>query len=185
MSAAGGSEEEGGGPESRPHPDPGLRPETAPRPEATSAPTTASASRPGPAEPPAPGLPSAAYGFQAPSAPPPRPQTRQSQARQPQPRQPGAESPETASPFPPRLRPRRAQALAAITPVFGALLLSPPFILVFAQEATVLGVPLILAYLGVVWVGLIFGAWRLSGRLRRRLELHGPAPLQPDRRGRP
>ncbi|MGG7567024.1 hypothetical protein ACQ5SO_12795 [Rhodovulum sp. DZ06] len=68
-----------------------------------------------------------------------------------------------------------------MAPVVGTFLLTPPFILVFAADATVFGVPLLLAYLLAVWVGLIFGAWRLSGRLRRRLELHGAAR----RAGRP
>jgi hypothetical protein len=77
---------------------------------------------------------------------------------------------------PPRLKPRRAQALAAVAPVFGTFLLMPPFITVFAAPETVFGVPLILAYLMAVWVGLIFTAWRLSGRLRRRLELLAPRP---------
>ncbi|MFT4792997.1 MAG: hypothetical protein ACJAVR_000646 [Paracoccaceae bacterium] len=78
--------------------------------------------------------------------------------------------------FTPRLKPRRAQALAAVVPVLGAFLLMPPYITVFAAPETVFGVPLILAYLMVVWVGLIFSAWRLSGRLRRRLELNAPRP---------
>jgi hypothetical protein len=88
----------------------------------------------------------------------------------PDPPKPGAHS------LPPRLKPRRAQALAAVAPVLGVFLLMPPFISVFAPAKTVFGVPLILAYLMVVWVGLIFAAWRLSGRLRRRLELNAPRP---------
>lgn len=77
---------------------------------------------------------------------------------------------------PPRLKPRRAQALAAVAPVLGAFMLMPPFITVFGAPETVFGVPLILAYLLAVWVALIFTAWRLSGRLRRRLELNAPRP---------
>lgn len=89
---------------------------------------------------------------------------------------PGPDRPPPTASFPPRLKPRRAQALAAVAPVFGVFLLMPPFISVFAAPEAVFGVPLILAYLMAVWVGLIFTAWRLSGRLRRRLELHSPRP---------
>lgn len=90
-----------------------------------------------------------------------------------------APEPDPAPPVPPpvaphRLRPRRAQALSAMLPICGAFALCPPFILVFARPAEAFGLPLILFYLGAVWVGLIFGAWRLSWRLRRRLTLSAP-----------
>lgn len=77
---------------------------------------------------------------------------------------------------PVRLRPRRAQALSAMLPILGTFLLAPPFILVFARPTEIAGVPLLLAYLALVWAGLILGAWRLSSRLRRRLALGAPAP---------
>jgi hypothetical protein len=80
--------------------------------------------------------------------------------------------------LPPRLRPRRAQTLAALLPMLGAFLLAPPFIVVFSADVSVVGVPLVLAYMLAVWVGLIFGTWRLSGRLSQRLAL-SPGRVDP------
>ena len=66
------------------------------------------------------------------------------------------------------LRRRRTETLAALLPVVGAFLLMPPFVLVFAGGGTVLGAPLILAYLLLVWLGLIVAAARLARGLKRR-----------------
>lgn len=56
---------------------------------------------------------------------------------------------------PRRLRLRRARSIAAVVPAAGLFMLMPPFIQVFAGDATVFGAPLILAYLLAVWIGLI------------------------------
>jgi hypothetical protein len=108
----------------------------------------------------------------APQPPPTQPPPTQVVARDPL--DPAAAPPS----LPPRLRPRRAQSLAALLPMLGAFLLVPPFITVFAADASIFGVPMLLAYMLAVWVALIFGAWRLSGRLRQRLAL-SPGRLDP------
>lgn len=58
--------------------------------------------------------------------------------------------------------------MARIVPVAGTLLLLPPLVGLFARpDITVFGIPLILAYLMVVWVGIIGITAALAGRLRR------------------
>lgn len=53
-----------------------------------------------------------------------------------------------------RARGRRARTLAALAPILGLFLLTPPFILPFAGGA-VAGAPVIVAYVFGVWAFLI------------------------------
>ena len=61
----------------------------------------------------------------------------------------------------------RARDAALILPAFGALLFLPPLVGVFATDARILGVPLIVVWLFAAWGLLIFLAWRLARRLGR------------------
>jgi hypothetical protein len=47
--------------------------------------------------------------------------------------------------------------------LFGAIAISPPFLAIFARDAFVLGIPLLYAYLFVVWAALIGLLAVLSG----------------------
>ena len=62
---------------------------------------------------------------------------------------------------------RRLNDIAAIAPIIGFVLLPPPVIVLFATMGTLLGAPVILVYLFVVWFGLILAAAILSRRLAR------------------
>lgn len=59
---------------------------------------------------------------------------------------------------------KRVSAMLALT-VFGALLLVPPLVLVFNQPISHFGVPQIVIYLFLVWLGLIIGTAWLSRTL--------------------
>ncbi len=63
------------------------------------------------------------------------------------------------------LRNRKARDRAAILPLIGALLLTPPLAGIFQIEARIGGVPFLLVYLFAVWALLIAGAAVLARRL--------------------
>ncbi|NUZ07088.1 hypothetical protein [Piscinibacter koreensis] len=69
----------------------------------------------------------------------------------------------------------RARQRAALAPVFGAFLLLPPFVWLFAGYRTVFGVPLIVAYLFGVWLALIALTWWLT----RQVGADAPAHAEP------
>jgi hypothetical protein len=56
---------------------------------------------------------------------------------------------------------------ATLLPVAAAVLLLPPFILVFSAPVLVAGVPLIVIYVFGVWAAVILSAWLLSRRHAR------------------
>ena len=63
---------------------------------------------------------------------------------------------------------RRARDMAVLAPFMGTALLMPPLIGLFARpDVTVFGVPLIVAYLTMVWIGMIGVTLMLARRLRR------------------
>ena len=62
---------------------------------------------------------------------------------------------------------KRVSAMLALT-VFGALLLVPPLVLVFNQPISHFGIPQIVIYLFLVWLGLIVGTAWLSRSLGAR-----------------
>lgn len=64
---------------------------------------------------------------------------------------------------------RRRDAAFAL-PLFGAILLLPPFINLFLVGWRPWGIPLEVIYLFSVWIGLVVGAWWLS---------HGLDPQNP------
>lgn len=64
------------------------------------------------------------------------------------------------------LRAAHARDAAIVLPVVGLILFSPPFITLFASDATVFGAPYIVVYLFAAWTALIVAALGLSRRLR-------------------
>ncbi|MFO1363409.1 MAG: hypothetical protein U1F45_13195 [Burkholderiales bacterium] len=67
----------------------------------------------------------------------------------------------------------RARDAARVLPLAGFFLLLPPVIAPFAAPADVLGVPLVVVYLGAVWLGLVAVAALLARVL-------APPPARPE-----
>jgi len=61
---------------------------------------------------------------------------------------------------------RKRRDAAALLPLVGLALLCPPVAQIFAIEGTVLGIPVTVAYVFLVWAGLILGAGLLARGLR-------------------
>ena len=61
---------------------------------------------------------------------------------------------------------RAAHDAANILPVAAAVLLLPPFILLFTAPATIAGVPLIVVYVFGVWAAVILCALLVTRRLK-------------------
>jgi len=64
--------------------------------------------------------------------------------------------------------PGRARDVARIVTLLGIVLLMPPVVTLFATDARIGGMPLIVAYLFGVWLALIGGARLLAHRLEPR-----------------
>ena len=71
---------------------------------------------------------------------------------------------------------RAAHDAARILPIAAAILLLPPFILVFAAPATIAGVPLIVVYVLGAWAAIVLAAWLVA----RLVEMPDSADDQPD-----
>ena len=79
-----------------------------------------------------------------------------------------------------------ARDAATLLPFAAAVLLLPPFILVFAAPALVAGVPLIVIYVFGVWAAVILGAWLLARRHARASDDPGnPSGTEADEAGQP
>ncbi len=61
--------------------------------------------------------------------------------------------------------------------VLGAMLITPPLVLVFQTDGRLLGIPAELVYLFAAWAVMIAGAWWLSGRMPRE---QNPEPTAED-----
>jgi hypothetical protein len=59
-----------------------------------------------------------------------------------------------------------ARDAATLLPVVAAVLLLPPFILVFAAPAHIAGIPLIVVYVFGVWAAVILCAFLVARRLK-------------------
>ena len=71
---------------------------------------------------------------------------------------------------------RAAHDAAKILPVAAAVLLLPPFILIFAAPGTIAGVPLIIVYVFGIWAAIVLAAWLVA----RRVEPHDSPDAPPD-----
>ncbi len=76
-------------------------------------------------------------------------------------------------------RTSKAPDAAVVLPVFGAILLLPPAISLFAAPVAVWGVPLIVLYVFGVWAGLIGCAALLARRLDSPLSSQPAEPETP------
>jgi hypothetical protein len=61
--------------------------------------------------------------------------------------------------------PQRVRDAATLLPVTAAILLLPPFILVFAAPVLFAGIPLIVLYVFGVWAAVVLCAWLLARNL--------------------
>lgn len=76
---------------------------------------------------------------------------------------------------------------ATLLPATAAILLLPPFILVFAAPVLIAGIPLIVVYIFGVWAAIVFCGWLLAHSLARAdatadTEGEAEARSSPDRR---
>ena len=83
--------------------------------------------------------------------------------------------------------PQGLRDAATLLPVTAAILLLPPFILVFAASVQIAGVPLIVVYLFGIWAVIVFCAWLLARNLAKAdaeagMEGEAEARSSPDRR---
>jgi hypothetical protein len=76
----------------------------------------------------------------------------------------------------PPLSDRKTRDRALVLPIVGLILVLPPVAGIFLVDGRIGGVPVTLAYLFVVWAGLIAGAAALARRLRADLDAPGPEP---------
>jgi NADH:ubiquinone oxidoreductase subunit 6 (subunit J) len=58
--------------------------------------------------------------------------------------------------------PQVARDAATLLPIVAAVLLLPPFILIFATPARVGGIPLVVVYVFAVWALTVFCAWLIA-----------------------
>ncbi|MEM1344807.1 MAG: hypothetical protein AAGI34_09540 [Pseudomonadota bacterium] len=63
------------------------------------------------------------------------------------------------------VRARKARDAGLLLPLAGLVLLMPPVARLFAVDAWIGGVPLVVAYVFAVWAGLIAAAYLLGRRL--------------------
>jgi len=56
----------------------------------------------------------------------------------------------------------RARDAATLLPFAAAILLLPPFVLLFAVPASVAGIPLIVVYIFGAWAAVVLAAWWLA-----------------------
>ena len=86
-----------------------------------------------------------------------------------------------------RLEMRRSQAdeqgvrdAATLLPVAAAVLLLPPFILVFAAPVLIAGIPLIVVYVFGVWAAIVLCAWLVARRHVQRVGFREAMRGDPD-----
>ena len=63
--------------------------------------------------------------------------------------------------------PQGVRDTATLLPFAAAILLLPPFILVFAAPVLIAGIPLIVVYVFFIWATIVFCAWLLARSLAR------------------
>jgi hypothetical protein len=83
--------------------------------------------------------------------------------------------------------PHGVRDAATLLPVVAAILLLPPFILLFATPVLIAGIPLIVVYVFGIWAAIVFCAWLLARTLpgtdaATGIEGEAEARSSPDRR---
>jgi hypothetical protein len=73
---------------------------------------------------------------------------------------------------------QKARDAALLLPLFGLLLLLPPFVGLMQGVAGFAGVPAIVLYIFVIWAALIAAGILLSGRLRVEQDLQGSTSIE-------
>lgn len=71
---------------------------------------------------------------------------------------------------------RKSRDLAVLIPLFWILLIMPPVVTLFAVDLDVAGIPLLLLYLLVVWLG---GIGATAWNARRLAAAEDPEPVPP------
>lgn len=61
---------------------------------------------------------------------------------------------------------RRLRLIAFFLPVVGLLLMMPPFVFLFDRPGTFIGVPVIIAFLFMLWGAMIVATFLVQRRLR-------------------
>lgn len=74
---------------------------------------------------------------------------------------------------------RKLENIALALPVFGAALILPPIVSVFATDARVFGTPVIVVYLFSIWLLFIVATFVLSRRLRQNQPVENEASNPP------
>ena len=74
---------------------------------------------------------------------------------------------------------QRRKDAAFVLPLFGALVLTPPFLNLFTRRLTLWGIPLEALYLFGVWLGLVAGAFLLARRAAGETAPLRPSPEAP------
>lgn len=79
---------------------------------------------------------------------------------------------------------QRVRDAATLLPVAAAVLLLPPFILVFAAPVLIAGIPLIVVYVFGVWAAIVLCAWMVA---RRHVQVSDSAgvSVHPEAAGEP
>ena len=66
---------------------------------------------------------------------------------------------------------RKLQNIALALPLFGAAMILPPVVLVFAPDVRVFGTPVIVIYLFGIWLCFILTTFFLSRRLKQSQQI--------------
>lgn len=76
---------------------------------------------------------------------------------------------------------RKLENIALALPIFGAAIILPPIVRVFAPDARIFGSPIIVVYLFSAWMGLILATFWLSRKLKPKpTEEHASNDLHAD-----
>lgn len=76
---------------------------------------------------------------------------------------------------------KRSEGFAFFAPVVGALMVIPPFVLMFDKQVDLFGIPLIVVYLFGTWLFLICAAFFLSWFLPKTSEPEQPSARRDNR----
>ncbi|MEM1384841.1 MAG: hypothetical protein AAGG06_14480 [Pseudomonadota bacterium] len=78
---------------------------------------------------------------------------------------------------------RKARDAVQVLPILGFALLIPPIAQIFAIDAQILGIPVVVGFIFAVWLGLILAAWLAARKLLAAVDddaRRWPDPTEPD-----